>query len=126
MNKLQLTFAMLKPNILRNPIAFQQIHDIILANNFHIVQSKHVLFKNELAEKFYGEHKNKFFYNRLTTFMARYIYDMTAETIKYMLYSSLVVIQKLSSWLEKMLSVHGEVCWGPPKYSMLFILTPNR
>lgn len=70
-NILQLTFAILKPHITKNPIALKQIQNIILTSNFKIVKSKRKTIAMLEAEEFYAEHKNKFFYNRLVTFMIR-------------------------------------------------------
>lgn len=69
MLKLELTLAILKPHILTNPIAHQCIKNTIVTSQFKIVRSKiHKLTLSEV-EKFYEEHKEKFFYNRLITFM---------------------------------------------------------
>ncbi|XP_020291960.1 nucleoside diphosphate kinase 6-like isoform X2 [Pseudomyrmex gracilis] len=54
---LQLTLAILKPHILKCPFALQ------------VVRSRRTLITREEAELFYKEHRNKFFYNRLLTFM---------------------------------------------------------
>lgn len=70
MAKLQLTFAILKPHILSHPIALQCIKNEILTSNFKVVRSKcpyRITLKE--AELFYAEHKQKFFYHRLITFM---------------------------------------------------------
>ncbi|XP_018576534.1 nucleoside diphosphate kinase 6 [Anoplophora glabripennis] len=69
MNILQLTFAILKPHITKNPIALEQIKYIILTSKFKIVKSKRKTITMQEAEEFYVEHKHKFFYNRLVTFM---------------------------------------------------------
>lgn len=66
-----ITFAMIKPHAVKNPYVLKQIRNIINENHFKIIESKQITLKNELAEHFYGEHKSKFFYNRLITFMAR-------------------------------------------------------
>lgn len=71
MNTLQLTFAILKPHITKNPFALKQIQDIILTSKYKIVKSKRKTITMQEAEDFYGEHKHKFFYNRLVTFMTR-------------------------------------------------------
>lgn len=69
MSHLELTLAILKPHVLSNPIAHNYIKKLILDSNFKIVQSKvHKLCLSEV-ESFYAEHKKKFFYNRLITFM---------------------------------------------------------
>lgn len=65
----ELTLAILKPHVLSNPIAYNAIKNIIITSNFKIAESKlHKLTLKE-AEKFYDDHRGKFFYNRLITFM---------------------------------------------------------
>lgn len=68
----RITFAIIKPHAVQNPIALQHIRNIILDNGFTIVHDKRVHMNASLAEKFYEEHRTKFFYNRLATFMCRY------------------------------------------------------
>ncbi|XP_011871789.1 PREDICTED: nucleoside diphosphate kinase 6-like isoform X2 [Vollenhovia emeryi] len=67
-NCLQLTLAILKPHVVKSPFALQ-IRDLIIDNNFKVVRSRRATFSREEAELFYEEHKSKFFYNRLLTFM---------------------------------------------------------
>lgn len=69
MNIMQLTLAILKPHITRNPFHYKTIKEIISAANFTIIKTKKKTISLEDAEKFYNEHKNKFFYNRLITFI---------------------------------------------------------
>ncbi|KAL3272357.1 hypothetical protein HHI36_013836 [Cryptolaemus montrouzieri] len=69
MNKLELTLALMKPHLVKNPIALQTIRNKIIASNFKIVRSGRKMLNQEDAEKFYEEHKGKFFYNRLLTSM---------------------------------------------------------
>ncbi|KAK4874356.1 hypothetical protein RN001_013716 [Aquatica leii] len=66
---LELTLAIIKPHVINNPISLSAIRNVILTSNFKIVRSKRLTFTNEIAETFYKEHKEKFFYNRLVTFM---------------------------------------------------------
>ncbi|KAL6260676.1 hypothetical protein P5V15_008196 [Pogonomyrmex californicus] len=66
---LQLTLAILKPHVVKSPFALQKIRDLIIDNNFKIVRSRRMTISREEAELFYKEHRNKFFYNRLLTFM---------------------------------------------------------
>ncbi|XP_014211007.1 nucleoside diphosphate kinase 6 [Copidosoma floridanum] len=68
-NPFQLTLAILKPHIIKSPIALQKIREIILVNEFKVVKTRRLTISNEEAEDFYREHKGKFFYNRLLTFM---------------------------------------------------------
>lgn len=48
---------------------FQKIRDIIIDNNFKVVKSRRTTISREEVELFYKEHKDKFFYNRLASFM---------------------------------------------------------
>jgi nucleoside-diphosphate kinase len=66
-----ITFAILKPHVVKNPVALKHILRIIEENNFRIVRKSRVKFDLALAEKFYAEHVGKFYYNRLVTFMTR-------------------------------------------------------
>jgi len=68
---MQLTFIIIKPHIVKNPIILNKIHNIIECNKFLFVKSKKILINCSLCKEFYNEHKNKFFYNRLLTFMTR-------------------------------------------------------
>ncbi|XP_053947796.1 nucleoside diphosphate kinase 6 [Anastrepha obliqua] len=65
---MDITLALLKPHVVRNVYAFQQIKQII-HQNFTVLHSKEVHITKQLSEHFYAEHKGKFFYNRLVTFM---------------------------------------------------------
>lgn len=67
-----ITFAMIKPHVVKNPIALKQIMAIISENNFRIVRKNRIHFTKESAENFYQEHNGKFYFNRLVTFMMRY------------------------------------------------------
>ncbi|XP_026476267.1 nucleoside diphosphate kinase 6 [Ctenocephalides felis] len=69
MQKLQLTLAIIKPYILKQPFILEHVRNIILENDFKIILSKRVVLSQQMAENFYREHKEKFFYNRLVTFM---------------------------------------------------------
>lgn len=71
MDRLQLTLAILKPHVVKNPIFVQRIRDIILSSAFKIVRSKRSQITLSQAEEFYGEHKKRFFYNRLITMITR-------------------------------------------------------
>lgn len=67
---LQYTFAMLKPDIANNSITREAILSIIEKNGFQIVEIKKTKMSLDLAKEFYSEHKKKFFFNRLITFMS--------------------------------------------------------
>lgn len=71
MANLQLTLSILKPCILKNPLATHLIYNLIRENNIEIVQRTTLKLTKSLAAKFYEEHQGKFFYNRLQTFMCR-------------------------------------------------------
>lgn len=69
---MEISLALLKPHVLRNTYALNQIKALI-GNNFNVLEAKEVHITKELSERFYAEHKGKFFYNRLTSFMNRYV-----------------------------------------------------
>lgn len=66
---LQLTLAIIKPHVIKSPFVLQKIRNIIIDNNFKVVRSRRTIITQKEAELFYAEHKDKFFYNRLLTFM---------------------------------------------------------
>ncbi|XP_005186232.2 nucleoside diphosphate kinase 6 [Musca domestica] len=65
---MEITLALIKPHVVRNTVALRHLLDLI-KDNFQVLESKEVHITKQLSEKFYAEHKGKFFYNRLTTFM---------------------------------------------------------
>uniref|UniRef100_A0A1W7RA72 Nucleoside diphosphate kinase 6 n=1 Tax=Hadrurus spadix TaxID=141984 RepID=A0A1W7RA72_9SCOR len=67
---LELTLAILKPDICRNPQEIQMIRQIMLENNFYFVKTDTTRLSKERAERFYEEHRNKFFFGRLVSFMS--------------------------------------------------------
>lgn len=67
---LQYTFAMLKPDVAGNSIAREAILTVIENEGFQVVRIKKTRMSLKLAEEFYSEHRSKFFFNRLTTFMS--------------------------------------------------------
>ncbi|XP_077990979.1 nucleoside diphosphate kinase 6-like [Glandiceps talaboti] len=68
-NALQLTLAVIKPDVVAQPYKVQEIKQIILENNFYFVRSKLLKWSKADAQKFYAEHEGKFFYNRLVDYM---------------------------------------------------------
>jgi len=68
--KLELTLAILKPDISSNPLAVEAVRDIVLKNGFYFIRTKHVKLNRDQAGEFYKEHKGKFFYERLVSFMS--------------------------------------------------------
>ncbi|XP_050424002.1 nucleoside diphosphate kinase 6-like isoform X2 [Adelges cooleyi] len=67
--RLQLTLAILKPHVVSYPFSLHDIRRIVLDNGFYIVRSLRQTISHKQAEQFYNEHKSKFFYNRLLSFM---------------------------------------------------------
>ena len=68
-SRLQLTLAVLKPDVVANPIVHSQIKHLILDHNFLLVKSRKLQLSREKAREFYAEHREKFFYNRLVSYM---------------------------------------------------------
>ncbi|XP_044758569.1 nucleoside diphosphate kinase 6 isoform X2 [Coccinella septempunctata] len=69
MKNLELTLAIIKPHLVKNPVALNAVRKKILDANFKVVKSKRRKLTLDNAEIFYQEHANKFFYNRLVTSM---------------------------------------------------------
>nr|CAG4638155.1 EOG090X0HUX [Chydorus sphaericus] len=69
MKQLQLTLAILKPDVVKVPFVLKEIRHRILSAGFYIVKNSEVTLSKEEAEKFYSEHAGRFFHNRLLTFM---------------------------------------------------------
>lgn len=69
-SKLQLTLAILKPDITRVPCNLATVRSMILERNFLVVRSRFVDLRRRDVERFYAEHEGKFFYNRLVTYMS--------------------------------------------------------
>ncbi|KAK7100033.1 nucleoside diphosphate kinase 6-like isoform X2 [Littorina saxatilis] len=67
---LQLTLAILKPDVVAHPQVVQEIRSMIQGHGFYFVKSKHLHLTRARAEEFYKEHKGKFFLNRLIYFMS--------------------------------------------------------
>lgn len=66
-----ITFAMIKPHVVKHPVALKHIMNVISENNFRIIKKSRIKFDVKSAGNFYAEHRGKFYYNRLVTFMAR-------------------------------------------------------
>ncbi|KAG7166005.1 Nucleoside diphosphate kinase 6-like [Homarus americanus] len=66
---LQLTLALFKPDITRVPHVVQAIRNRIIQEDFFVVRHKEVRLSRQDTEQFYEEHRGKFFYNRLVTFI---------------------------------------------------------
>nr|XP_045612594.1 nucleoside diphosphate kinase 6-like isoform X2 [Procambarus clarkii]XP_045612595.1 nucleoside diphosphate kinase 6-like isoform X2 [Procambarus clarkii]XP_045612596.1 nucleoside diphosphate kinase 6-like isoform X2 [Procambarus clarkii] len=67
---LQLTVALIKPDVTRVPHILQGIRNRIIQEEFLVVRHKEIRLRKQETENFYAEHREKFFYNRLVTFMA--------------------------------------------------------
>ncbi|CAN8001745.1 unnamed protein product [Ixodes hexagonus] len=69
-SRLQLTLAILKPDVCKIPVKLQAVRRVILDHDFLFVRSKVKSYSKEDIEKFYSEHREKFFFDRLTSYMA--------------------------------------------------------
>lgn len=69
-SRLQLTLAILKPDLMMHPVRTKEVKTIIKDNGFLVIQSRVTKFNQQEAEKFYEEHKERFFYTRLVRFMS--------------------------------------------------------
>ncbi|KAK3093527.1 hypothetical protein FSP39_016795 [Pinctada imbricata] len=67
---LQLTLALLKPDVAGRPHIVEEIRRIVLNDGFFFVRSKHLYLPRSKAEEFYKEHEGRFFHNRLVSFMS--------------------------------------------------------
>lgn len=67
---MELTLAILKPHVIPNLFAHKFIKAKILEKGFKIVQSKTFRIDDSLAGDFYDEHRRKFFFGRLVSFMS--------------------------------------------------------
>ncbi len=56
---LQLTLAVLKPDLLMRPPAARAVRERIAREGFHVVKSAVVRWSREDAEKFYNEHRGQ-------------------------------------------------------------------
>lgn len=76
----QLTLALIKPDILplnyTSTVKLDQILAILNKNQFEVLTSKELHLSKEQAELFYEEHRGKFFYQRLVSFMTRFNFCM--------------------------------------------------
>ncbi|KAI8581153.1 hypothetical protein K450DRAFT_172657 [Umbelopsis ramanniana AG] len=66
---LQYTLALLKPDICANPLLPPKIIDTIRARELNVLEQKPLLWSQADAEAFYGEHRGKFFFERLCGYM---------------------------------------------------------
>lgn len=66
---LQLTLALIKPDVMARPHTAQLIRKLMCERGFYLIRSQIIKLSREDAERFYLEHKGKFFYNRLVSYM---------------------------------------------------------
>uniref|UniRef100_A0A182PHD6 Nucleoside diphosphate kinase n=1 Tax=Anopheles epiroticus TaxID=199890 RepID=A0A182PHD6_9DIPT len=64
-----ITLAILKPHCLKNPIAYETIQQMLTASGLTVVARKRISLSKVEAEKFYAEHRGKFFFRRLVSLM---------------------------------------------------------
>ena len=69
-SKLQLTLAILKPDLTLRPFSVEHVRSTLLQNNFIAIKSKQEHLSSAKIKDFYREHEGKFFYNRLVTYMS--------------------------------------------------------
>lgn len=69
-SKLQLTLALIKPDVMANPLILEEIEQRLLSEGFIFVRRCQTRLSRQRAEHFYSVHKERFFYNRLVTFMS--------------------------------------------------------
>ncbi|XP_046576018.1 nucleoside diphosphate kinase 6-like isoform X3 [Haliotis rubra] len=81
LRKLELTLAILKPDVVAQPHILKEIRSVILQQEFLFVRSKKLILSPTRAKEFYKEHDGKFFLNRLVSFMSRTIHE-APETIR--------------------------------------------
>ena len=67
---LQLTLAILKPDLVQHPLNLARVRNMIIENKLLVVRSKILNLPRFRAEQLYTEHKEKFFYTRLVTYMS--------------------------------------------------------
>lgn len=68
--KLQLTLAIIKPDVTPMIYSVLKIREMIIERGFFVVKTGKVRIAEERAKDFYREHEGRFFYNRLVTFMS--------------------------------------------------------
>lgn len=118
---MEISLALLKPHVVRNTYALQQLKTQI-ESNFNILAAKDLRITKELSECFYAEHKDKFFYYRLTSLMQRYsifIYIKHFQHIPFLAVSATLSYCNLNHVYK-----NGVILWGPPRFLERSI--PNR
>lgn len=69
-NILQVTLAILKPDCASHPHIVKSVEQIIMKKEISIICSKPFYLGKNDVERFYEEHREKFFYNRLVNYMS--------------------------------------------------------
>ncbi|KAJ7391118.1 Nucleoside diphosphate kinase 6 [Desmophyllum pertusum] len=69
-SRLQLTLALLKPDLMMHPVRTKEVKTIIKDNGFLVIQSRVTAINQREAEKFYEEHRERFFFTRLTGYIS--------------------------------------------------------
>ena len=69
---IELTLGLLKPDICANPLVLHTVMSTLRARRFTVVQSRDVFWREQDAERFYAEHRGRFFFERLCGYMTRY------------------------------------------------------
>ncbi|KAG0100415.1 Nucleoside diphosphate kinase 6 [Podila epicladia] len=65
----RITLALLKPDLSANSLKVGKVFAHIQKNEFNILAHKKLLWSKTDAEAFYGEHRGKFFFERLCGYM---------------------------------------------------------
>ena len=64
-----MTLAILKPDLVANPADLAAVKSLILDADFRVVRERRLRLSADDAHRFYAEHRGKFFFNRLVTYM---------------------------------------------------------
>ncbi|KAG0036306.1 Nucleoside diphosphate kinase 6 [Podila clonocystis] len=65
----RITLALLKPDLSANSLKVDKVFAHIQKNEFNVLAHKKLLWSKADAETFYGEHRGKFFFERLCGYM---------------------------------------------------------
>lgn len=65
----QVTLALVKPDLAANPADLRAVKSLIVEQRFRILRESRLRLSIDEAHIFYGEHRKKFFFNRLVTYM---------------------------------------------------------
>lgn len=115
---IQFTLAILKPDISNNSVAREAILSIAESEGFKILHLKKTWLTLDMAKRFYVEHRNKFFFTRLVTFMS-------SSPIYVAVLSKENAIQSWRSLIGPT-SVHKNIYYNPDSLRARFGLTDTR